>query len=289
MDLLSIFKRSQPQEGPSAPESAADVVQRARVRARRRLIGAVVLVGIGIVGFPLLFETYPRPLPVDIPIEIANKETAPPLVMPPARAASGAVTGIAGNPGATPAGREAPVEAPAGGGTADSSVAPAGTPPASVAAPSSSVADATPGAPKAAQPAARSPERTAAKSPADKPDRTDKAAGEKPASQAGRATPTGEAARPPTVADTGPAAKADEAAAGGRFALQVGAYSEAGSARLARQKAEKLGLKTYTQVVATPNGERIRVRVGPFASREEADRAAGKLKAAGLPATVLTL
>jgi DedD protein len=71
--------------------------------------------------------------------------------------------------------------------------------------------------------------------------------------------------------------------------VQVGAYSEASSARQVREKAEKLGLKTHTQVVATASGERIRVRVGPFASREEADRAAGKLKSAGLPAALVAL
>ena len=79
------------------------------------------------------------------------------------------------------------------------------------------------------------------------------------------------------------------AEASGRYIVQVGAYSETNSARDMRLKVEKLGLKTYTQVVDTSAGKRIRVRVGPFASREEADRAAAKLKAAGLPSAVLTL
>jgi DedD protein len=35
-----------------------------RRRARHRLIGAAVLVLIGVVGFPLLFDTQPRPIPV---------------------------------------------------------------------------------------------------------------------------------------------------------------------------------------------------------------------------------
>ena len=61
------------------------------------------------------------------------------------------------------------------------------------------------------------------------------------------------------------------------------------AAREARQKVEKLGLKTYTQVVETSNGKRIRVRVGPFASRGDADKAADKIKAAGLPSAVYTL
>ena len=39
----------------------------ARQRARRRLIGAGVLLAIGVIGFPLLFETKPRPVPADVP------------------------------------------------------------------------------------------------------------------------------------------------------------------------------------------------------------------------------
>ena len=52
---------------------------------------------------------------------------------------------------------------------------------------------------------------------------------------------------------------------------------------------EKLGLKTYAQAVDTADGRRVRVRLGPFANREEAERAAAKLKGAGLPGAILTL
>ena len=52
---------------------------------------------------------------------------------------------------------------------------------------------------------------------------------------------------------------------------------------------DKLGLKSYTQVIEVDGAKRIRVRVGPFAAREDAEKAAGTLKAAGLPAAVLTL
>ncbi len=84
--------------------------------------------------------------------------------------------------------------------------------------------------------------------------------------------------------DTKPATAAD-----GRFIVQVGAYAEAAAAREARQKVEKLGLKTYTQVVETSSGKRIRVRVGPFASRGDADKAADRIKSTGLTSAVFTL
>jgi DedD protein len=71
--------------------------------------------------------------------------------------------------------------------------------------------------------------------------------------------------------------------------VQVGAYSDANTLRETRQKVEKLGLRTYTQVIEGDAGKRTRVRVGPFGSREEAQAAAARLKAAGLPANLLTL
>ena len=101
---------------------------------------------------------------------------------------------------------------------------------------------------------------------------------------------------PPPAAPPKPSAEAaraqallEGAGAPGRYVVQVGAFAEEKSAREARLKVERLGLKTYTQVVDTGGGKRIRVRVGPYPSRDEADRAAGKLKSAGLPSAILAL
>src|SRR3954452_5079170 len=76
----------------------ADAVQQARTRARQRLIGAIVLLAIGIIGFPLVFETQPRPIPVDVPIEIPRRDAAPPLAMPPPRPAAARPTSPASEP-----------------------------------------------------------------------------------------------------------------------------------------------------------------------------------------------
>ena len=83
-----------------------------------------------------------------------------------------------------------------------------------------------------------------------------------------------------------PAAAATQ---GGRFIVQVGAFADDAAVREARQKAERAGVRTYTQVVNTKDGKRTRVRVGPFGSREEADKAAATLKKAGLAGAVLAL
>ena len=50
-----------------------------RRRARHRLIGAVVLVLLAVVGFPLMFDTQPRPVAVDTPILIPDRPTTAPL------------------------------------------------------------------------------------------------------------------------------------------------------------------------------------------------------------------
>jgi DedD protein len=196
-----------------------------RKRAKHRLIGAAVLVLVGVVGFPLLFDSQPRPIPVDIAIEIPVRQSVKPLA--PAI------------PSAAPS--AAPVAPPA----AVASVTPAATP-----------VPAVPAVPVAAAPAA------------------------------------------PRVAEDGARAKAlleDKPVAGAnvpaelRLVVQVGAFADAAKAREVRLKLEKAGLKTYTQVAESKDGKRTRVRVGPFASKAEADQAALKIKALDLPATILSL
>ena len=59
-------------------------IEEVRRRARHRLIGAAVLVLLGVIGFPLLFDTEPRPISVDIPIDIPAKNPKPSLSAAPA-------------------------------------------------------------------------------------------------------------------------------------------------------------------------------------------------------------
>jgi DedD protein len=87
--------------------------------------------------------------------------------------------------------------------------------------------------------------------------------------------------------DKPPAAEAKDGAA--RFVVQVGAYADVDKAREVRRKLEKAGLKTYTHVAETKEGKRTRVRLGPFATREEADKAADKAKQLEFTPAVLTL
>lgn len=134
MALPSFLRPKSKAPDPSAARDAP-APEVARTRARRRLIGAVVLLGIGVIAFPLLFETEPRPIPVDLPIEIPKKDGAPPLVMPaPAASTPARVAAAASTP--PPMITEAPAEpAPPVVSAPASAVAPAARPASAAAAP----------------------------------------------------------------------------------------------------------------------------------------------------------
>jgi DedD protein len=280
MGLLSIFQRK---SGDKASNSAADAnpdsVQEARTRARRRLIGASVLVVIGVIGFPLVFETQPRPIPVDIPIEIPRKDAAPPLVMPPASRPARTAAATPAEPTPAPVAASAPAEIVETQADAGREVMVAPNKPAASSAtaakPTASAATA------AAKPAAvASKPAVAAAKPEPKP------AEAKP--DAKPAKPADDGKRAQALLEGKPSDK-DAAKKDGRFVVQVGSFTENTAAHEMRLKVEKLGLKTYAQVADTSQGHRIRVRVGPFASRDEAEKVQAKIKAAGEQAVVLTL
>jgi DedD protein len=245
----------------AAPQAeSADTLRR---RARHRLIGAAVLVLLGVVGFPLLFDTQPRPIAVDIPIEIPDRNKAKPLAAPAAPKAQSGASAAATPVAAAPAPAPAPV---ASAPVASTAVVPV-TPPVQVA--------------EAKKEPAPEVKAEARPQPAAKP--ATETSKPQPAQQAKAEAP----ARPQSLLES--KAVQSLAPVEGRYVVQVGAFSDVGKARQARQKVEKAGLKTYTHVADTKDGKRIRVRVGPFATRAEADKAAGRLKELDLPAAILTL
>ena len=254
----------------------AESIEVMRRRARHRLIGAAVLVLVGVIGFPLLFDTQPRPIPVDIPIEIPDRNKVAPLVVPaPVAETAAAKPAVPSTPEPAPtaaAQRPAPSRTAAANGLADGEElvpsarpAPAKPTPAPAAAPAAAKPEVKH---DAKQPAAPAP----SPAPEPKPTRADDSARAR-ALLEGRSTEA-------------PAAAGSEEA---RFIVQVGAFADAEKAREARTKVERAGLKTYTQVVDTKDGKRTRVRVGPFTNRAEADKAAARIKALDLSASVLTL
>lgn len=84
-------------------------------------------------------------------------------------------------------------------------------------------------------------------------------------------------------------AKAPESkpAATGSYVIQVEALSDATKARRLQEKVAGAGLPAYTEVVSTKSGELTRVRAGPYATREAAEKARTQLKKAGLDGKVV--
>jgi DedD protein len=224
---MAFFKFRLPGQPTSEPQgntsnSPAESVDAMRRRARHRLIGASVLVVLGVVGFPVLFDTQPRPVSVDIAVDIPDRASAKPLVDTT---------------------KQKPLSAAAG-----------------LDAKEEVVPDAKPEI---------KPEVAVAA-----------------AAAVAAVVPKAEAKPEPVKTDVKPADSKDT---GARFVVQAGTFSDDGKLREVRTKLEKAGITTYTQVIEGKDGRRVRVRVGPFTSRDEADKVARKIKQLQLQPQVLTL
>lgn len=227
---------SEPQGNPShTPAESVDALRR---RARHRLIGASVLVVLGVIGFPVLFDTQPRPVSVDIAVDIPDRATAKPLV---------------------DTSKQKPLSASAGLDAKEEVVPDTKPEPKAEVKPEVAVAAAT--AVAAVVPKAETKLET------------------KP-----------EPAKTDVKADAKVAAKqSDSRDTGARFVVQAGTFSDDGKLREVRSKLDKAGITTYTQVIDGKDGRRVRVRVGPFSNRDEAEKVARKIKQLSLQPQVLTL
>ena len=84
-----------------------------------------------------------------------------------------------------------------------------------------------------------------------------------------------------------PAADAKSTAdASGQWVVQLGAYKEAGNVKLLLSKLKGVGVPAYTEKLDSPQGPRTRVRAGPFASQDAAEKARAKIKIIGVDGPV---
>jgi DedD protein len=130
--------------------------------------------------------------------------------------------------------------------------APLAPPPAPTPAKPASPAPPRPAAEKAERPTNRPPEERTARSPETPPRRSE------------------------------PAVPAERPAAGGRFTVQIAAYSARASAEALRNSVSASGHEAYiVESEGPPGAPRYRVRVGSYASREAALAAASRLPVPG--------
>ncbi|MCX7262580.1 MAG: SPOR domain-containing protein [Burkholderiales bacterium] len=258
---MAFFKLRLPGRLSSGPTGAdalsntpAESVEVIRKRARHRLMGSVVLVLGAVVGLPLLFDSQPRPVAIDTPIVIPDRNQVAPL--------TAAVT-----PKTSTVKEPTPVQAdPA--------------PPETAVVAKSAVANSAGLDPneevvsKTSKPEPKVDAKPEAKTEA------------KPEAKPEVKADTKEADKAKALLDGKDAPKSEQSV---RSVVQVGAYAELAKAREVRAKLESAGFKTYTQEVDTKDGKRIRVRVGPFPSKEEAEKTAEKIRKLNLQTSVLKL
>jgi DedD protein len=265
----------------------ADInVDELRRRARRRLVGAVVLaLGVAVV-VPMLLETEQKPLGDDVSVKIPpvddskfvnrlNESRAKDAGKAAPRTGEDAAKAAA-------SGAAAPAEHASKYDTRVPEAPPAATVPVPPAA-----ADASP---KAASDAARmaEPASPRAEAPITPPAAPAVTVAPAPASAPAEKTtppatpaPSAEAkAAPPSANVAASAPKAAPAAHEG-FAVQLAAFADDKGANALAGRLKRAGYTAYTEPLKTSKGTLWRVRVGPYGSREAAIAARDKLKSEG--------
>jgi DedD protein len=284
------------------PDNADLAVDELRRKARRRLVGAVVLALAAAIIVPLLLEKEPKPLGDEVSVQIPpvdegrfvnrltgtkSKEPAKEAKAEKKGAEPAVDKGAAPTAPTPPVTAEAPVAPPA---PTSSAPVPASQPIVS-APPGKSLAEAeqrvlspaTKSTPKAEAPAkpaapAESPPQPMVKStpaPASAP---------APTSTAPTATAPEKTAPEKTAPTAKTEAKPDTAApaaAPAGYAVQLAAFADDKGANALAAKLRKSGYAAYTEAVQTSRGTLWRVRVGGYPTREAAVAARDKLKAEG--------
>ena len=235
------------------PEAADPAVEELKRRARRRLVGAIVLALAAAVILPLLLESDPKPLGDDVSIQI------PPID-------SGKfITPL--SPGKGVDGKATPDRAGALTSATSAKPAPVAPDPPVEAKP----ADALDASGKPAEPAQRPPDVAPTSGPTATSTITANPEPQKPA--ASKAEPD---SRPNGVSPAG------------SFVVQLAAFADAKAAPALASKLKTSGFPAYTETLKTQQGTMRRVRVGPYATREVADAELAKLNAAGYRGVVTT-
>ncbi|MEY3953482.1 MAG: hypothetical protein RLZZ397_362 [Pseudomonadota bacterium] len=258
--MFDFLKKSKTASGSASQSSpAASPVDSIRRQAQARLIGSLMLVGVAVVGFPMVFDTEPRPLDPSIPVVVQKAaEAAAPVVEP-----------VGGKETAS-----APAEPVIA--SADAAATPATT---------SSAPTAAAGATPATTPGTIGPVASSSKA-LSKVDNTPKVSPK--ADDGAKALALLEGKTPDTKAAK-PASGDSAAATGKRFVVQAGSFSDKAAIRDARAKLERAGYKTYAQEITRDGKPITRVRVGPFPSEEEARKVLARIKSLGFKPGLLEI
>lgn len=307
---MAWFKRNKANDAPFSSVTAAPNLQDLKRKARNRLIGMLVLVLAAIITFAFLLDSQPRPGEREIVYEIPDRGEQISVSVPAKAHTAGTAAKNKRDKAATEQvlnGDETLLDTPAAirerrkaalaGSVAEGEEMLLDEAPLAAGSDEPAPSAAEEAAARRAQEQAREKARIQARLEAEKS--ADKAAAQKKLAQEQAAKKTvaenknqeAERARAllegkkPAAAST--ADKSENSTT--RTVVQFGSFSDASKAAEVRRKVENAGLKTYAQEIDTPKGKLTRLRVGPFTKASEAEAAAKKIKALGLPAAILTL
>ena len=242
----------------------ADInVDELRRRARRRLIGAIVLALGAAVIVPMLLESDPKPLGEDISVKI------PPVDNDKFVNRLNDAKSKADTASSEPKAKRSVTEAE------KAVIAPPAKAPRydTAAAPDKAATAATEKETAAASPPASAPAPAA-------PEVTPQASSAPPASAPSGAQESTAGTTAATKIEARSAAPAPEAPRDG-FAVQLAAFSDDKGANSLVNRLKRTGYPAYTEPLQTSRGTLWRVRVGPYPSRDAAIGVRDKLKAEG--------
>jgi DedD protein len=113
--------------------------------------------------------------------------------------------------------------------------------------------------------------------------------------QSKKEAPAAPAAKPPSSPAVAPKAAAPKPVAAvvssakdPTYSVQIGVFSDAANVKQLEDKLKAKGFKSSTEKLQTPQGEKIRLRAGPFATRALAENALSSIKDAGLSGMIIT-
>lgn len=257
----------------NASQKSPTAVLPEKKRARRRLIGAIALVLAAIIGLPMLLDSEQKSVPDDIAIQIPSMDTPLPT------ADSHPASGGASFSGAVSNGLEQqeeiiePAQAPATGkDIAPTEPEPAPPPPREAKpAPKITVQPKPEFKPKPDLKHESKPEHTLKPEPGHEPKNTVK---------------IDETARARAILE-GRVETAAPQKTPAKVTLQIAALATQEKVDELQGKLKAAGIASYTQKVATQSGTRIRVRVGSFGSKEDAEKMRARLVQLGYGGTIV--
>lgn len=231
-------------------------------RARRRLVGAIFFVSVVAVVLPMVMDHEPRQTVQDVEIRIPGQDEKP---FAPKFAASPAEKAP-----------EKAVEKPAVATEKAALAVPEAKPAEPEVKPTARVLEVVKDGKSVDKPAEKTAEKPAAK-PEKAPAKPAEKAVEKPKADDAKRAAALLAGQP---AESKPATK------GGEYLILIGAFSNEANVKNLKAKLGEQGIKTFSEPLDTPQGKKTRVRAGPFASRDAADKALEKMQRIGVAGVV---